>query len=76
MTGGVRTLVTHGGEDCAITIYPDTHPADVMRAWESLPDGVGFVEAFGDVEVTLVFRPVGDLVDAWTVLEGLPSAPG
>ncbi|WP_162233284.1 hypothetical protein [Protofrankia sp. BMG5.30] len=35
---------------------------DVLDAWAALPDGVGFADAFGDVEVTLVFRPLGDLL--------------
>ncbi|WP_268760600.1 hypothetical protein [Protofrankia coriariae] len=35
---------------------------DVMRAWAALPDGLGFAEAFGDVEVILVFRPFDRLL--------------
>ncbi|WP_322749019.1 MULTISPECIES: hypothetical protein [unclassified Frankia] len=31
----------------------------------TLPDEVGFAEAFGDVDVTLVFRPVAELDPPW-----------
>ncbi len=51
-----------GPEEYTVTIHPVDGPADVMRAWAALPDGVGFAEALGDVEVTLVFRPVGALL--------------
>ncbi|WP_322748435.1 MULTISPECIES: hypothetical protein [unclassified Frankia] len=54
-----------GGGEYMVTIYPADRPAEVMRAWAALPDGVGFAEAFGDVDVTLVFRPVGALASAW-----------
>ncbi|WP_322756788.1 hypothetical protein [Frankia sp. Cas3] len=54
-----------GSEEYTVTIHPVDGPADVMRAWAALPDGVGFAEALGDVEVTLVFRPVGALLPPW-----------
>ncbi|WP_131769731.1 hypothetical protein [Candidatus Protofrankia californiensis] len=61
--------------DYAVTIYPADRPADVMQAWASLPDKVGFAEALGDVEVTLVFRPVGELVPP-RESDGRLPAPG
>ncbi|WP_239376922.1 MULTISPECIES: hypothetical protein [unclassified Frankia] len=54
-----------GGGEYAVTIHPADRPVDVARAWAALPAGVGFAEAFGDVDVTLVFRPVGELVSPW-----------
>ncbi|WP_239336788.1 MULTISPECIES: hypothetical protein [unclassified Frankia] len=75
MTSGGHVPVVRDGGNCTVTIHPADRPADVLRAWAALPDGVGFAEAFGDVEVTLVFRPVGDLVPL-PGSEGMPSAPG
>ncbi|WP_322756429.1 hypothetical protein [Frankia sp. Cas3] len=60
-------------EQYTVTIHPVDRPADVMRAWAALPDGVGFAEALGDVEVTLVFRPVGALLPPWEP-DGTPPA--
>ncbi|WP_239341684.1 hypothetical protein [Frankia sp. CiP3] len=62
MTSDGQSGAMSDGSMCTITIRPADRPVDVMRAWASLPDGVGFAEAFGDVEVTLVFRPVGELM--------------
>ncbi len=75
MSDGEPATVMSPGDECAVTICPADRPADVMRAWASLPDGVGFVEAFGDVEVTLVFRSVGELVSSWEP-GGTTSVPG
>ncbi len=61
MTSGEDTRVLLDGDTCSITIHPADRPAELLRAWAALPDGVGFAEAFGDVDVTLVFRPVGEL---------------
>ncbi|WP_139342163.1 hypothetical protein [Protofrankia sp. BMG5.30] len=61
--------------DYAVTIRPADRPTDVMRAWASLPDEVGFAEAFGDVEVTLVFRYVDELVPPQEP-NGWPPTPG
>ncbi|WP_250291439.1 hypothetical protein [Frankia sp. CiP1_Cm_nod1] len=58
---------------CTVTIYPADRPADVMRAWAALPDGLGFAEAFGDVEVILVFRPLDRLLSGEPT--GTSSAP-
>ncbi len=74
MTGGEHGVIPNG-DACTVTIHPTDRPADVLRAWALLPDGVGFAEAFGDVEVTLVFRPVCDLVpfpesDGWLPVPG------
>ncbi|KLL09568.1 hypothetical protein [Protofrankia coriariae] len=62
MSGGEHARVTAHGDIHAITIFPADRPVDVLDAWAALPDGVGFADAFGDVEVTLVFRPLGDLL--------------
>ncbi|SBW17034.1 hypothetical protein FDG2_0037 [Candidatus Protofrankia californiensis] len=75
MTSGEPTRVTSHGDAYTLTVFPADRPADVLRAWAVLPDGVGFAEAFGDVEVTLVFRPLGDLVSSWQP-DGPPSVPG
>ncbi len=61
--------------DYTVTIHPTDRPADVMRAWAMLPDGVGFAEAFGDVEVTLVFRSADEVNPPWEP-SGTSSAPG
>ncbi|WP_131784182.1 hypothetical protein [Protofrankia symbiont of Coriaria ruscifolia] len=63
-----------GRGDFTVTIYPADRPADVMRAWAALPDGLGFAEAFGDVEVTLVFRPAGNRMSSWEP-NGMPAVP-
>ncbi|WP_322751210.1 MULTISPECIES: hypothetical protein [unclassified Frankia] len=75
MTSDGHPRVVSDGGACSITIHPADRPVEVMRAWASLPDGVGFAEAFGDVDVTLVFRPVGELVpsrerDGWLPVAG------
>ncbi len=75
MTSGTGTRVFVDGNMCAITIRPADRPAEVLRAWAALPDGVGFAEAFGDVDVTLVFRPVGELTSSWEP-GGTTSMPG
>ncbi len=70
--------MSSGGE-YTVTICPADRPADVARAWAALPDGVGFAEAFGDVDVTLVFRPAGELTSSWTSsweADGTTSKPG
>ncbi len=74
-TTGAHAPVTLDRADCTITIYPDARPVDVMRAWAALPDGLGFAEAFGDVEVTLVFRPVDGVVAGPAMPERLPFGP-
>jgi uncharacterized repeat protein (TIGR03917 family) len=48
----------HG--DREITIRPGADPADVSSAMTTLPVASFFTEAFGDVDVTLVFRTVPD----------------
>ncbi|WP_131747696.1 hypothetical protein [Frankia sp. Cppng1_Ct_nod] len=53
---GVTAVFCSTWNTWAMTIRPDARPADLISAWASLPEGMHFVEAFGDVEVTLVFR--------------------
>ncbi|WP_239345319.1 hypothetical protein [Frankia sp. CIT1] len=65
----------NGGGEYTVTIYPADRPADVARAWAALPDGVGFAEACGDVDVTLVFRPMDNLVSPHAA-DGIPAGPG
>ncbi|WP_322770368.1 hypothetical protein [Frankia sp. Cr1] len=75
-TTGAHAPVTLDRDNSTITIYPDARPVDVMRAWAALPDGLGFAEAFGDVEVTLVFRPVDGVVAGPAMPERLPFGSG
>ncbi|WP_239374517.1 hypothetical protein [Frankia sp. Cj5] len=75
MTSGADTRVIVDGDTCSITIRPADRPVEVLRAWAALPDGVGFAEAFGDVDVTLVFRPAGELTSSWEA-DGTTSKPG
>jgi uncharacterized repeat protein (TIGR03917 family) len=70
----VRTT-RHG--DREVTIRPGADRADVSSAMATLPVAALFAEAFGDVDVTLVFRAVPDeqaIVPA-TVPTGPLSAP-
>ncbi|WP_322756655.1 hypothetical protein [Frankia sp. Cas3] len=75
MTGGEHPGGMSPGDGYTITIHPADRPAEVLRAWAALPDGVGFAEAFGDVDVTLVFRPVAELASSWEPGE-TTSVPG
>ncbi|WP_322750195.1 MULTISPECIES: hypothetical protein [unclassified Frankia] len=75
MTNGADRRVFVDGDTCSITIRPADRPAEVLRAWAALPDGVGFTEALGDVDVTLVFRPVAELASSWEPGE-TTSVPG
>jgi uncharacterized repeat protein (TIGR03917 family) len=61
MTRGTDPHGAASGNTYTITIRPADRPEAVMRAWTALPTGVGFAEAFGDMDITLVFRSVNDL---------------
>lgn len=46
-----------GGDAWALVLQPDSDVATLASAVRRLPAGYRFVESFGDVDVTLVYRP-------------------
>ncbi|ONH34044.1 MULTISPECIES: hypothetical protein [Protofrankia] len=73
-----RTRRAAGAGEYAVTVPPAARPADLLRMWATLPDDVRFVEAFGDVEVTLLFQPVQPVqpVDGPRSCREVPDAAG
>ncbi|ONH37486.1 hypothetical protein [Protofrankia sp. BMG5.30] len=48
---------SHSG-DYAVTVRPGADPVDVSSALGAVPVDTVFTEAFGDVDITLIFRAI------------------
>src|SRR5262245_59756890 len=74
--GLVHIHTTRHG-DREITLRPGAAPADITTAMTALPEHSFFTEAFGDVDLVLVFRVVPDDPAAVPAVipTGPPSAP-
>ncbi len=48
---------SHSG-DWKVTIRPGADPADLSSALVAVPVDTVFIEAFGDVDITLIFRMI------------------
>jgi len=52
----VRRVVHPSAVDIGVTVSPDAAVADIVAVLAAMPARAAFVESFGDVDVTLVFR--------------------
>jgi uncharacterized repeat protein (TIGR03917 family) len=52
----VRRVVDPSIVEIGVTVSPDAAVRDLVAALAAVPAGATFVESFGDVDVTLVFR--------------------
>ncbi|MBL7489050.1 hypothetical protein I6A60_40725 [Frankia sp. AgB1.9] len=71
-------LLAYGNGTWTLTIRPGADGLDFAAALSGLPDDVCFVESFGDVEATLLFRPDPDdtSAPATPAPAGMPARGG
>ena len=55
--GAVTNRWDHSGWE--VVVQPGADASAIADAVRSLPEGMRFVESFGDVEIVMIFRPGG-----------------